>query len=137
MYLQPKLHKKANLSYHFSGWIRYPAFIVLLFFQTSIESTLRGRSEEDTIQTVVVVAHYDAHAAAPGESERSPRFSRAWFFVRPLNIRMQLFSILSYNEEQLPYPSQVFLLLRPCRTGSKSTKFYLEDNKPLSLWCMV
>ena len=33
-------------------------------------------------------------------------------FVRPLNKGMQLSSTLSYSQEQLPYPSQVFLLLR-------------------------
>ena len=34
-------------------------------------------------------------------------------FVSPLNKGTQLSSALSYNQEQLHYPSQVFLLLRP------------------------
>ena len=34
-------------------------------------------------------------------------------FVRPLNKGTQLLSTLSYNQEHLPYPSQVLLLLRP------------------------
>ena len=41
-------------------------------------------------------------------------------FVRPLNIGTQLFSTRSYNQEQLPYPSQVFSLLRSLWTGSES-----------------
>ena len=40
-------------------------------------------------------------------------------YVRPLNKGMQLSSTLSYSQEQLPYPSKVFLLLRPWWTGSK------------------
>ena len=44
-------------------------------------------------------------------------------FVRPLNKGTQLFSTLSYNQEQLPYPSQVFLQLTPWWTGNKPLMF--------------
>ena len=45
---------------------------------------------------------------------------KANLFVRSPNKGTQLFSTLSYNKAQLPWPSQVSLLLGPLWTGSKS-----------------
>ena len=51
--------------------------------------------------------------ASDKASQGKPKPKCPIYFVRPLNKGMQLFSTLSYNQEQLPFPGQVFLLLSP------------------------
>ena len=62
-----------------------------------------------------------------GQKDNLTRKKRYIFFVRPhhrfvhpVKKGTQLFYTLSYEQEQLSCPIQVFLLLRPLWTGSKS-----------------
>ena len=76
----------------------------------------------DAINFKIVARHLPsprAHDLGLTHNFQTQALNFFWFvrshhhFVRPLNKGTQLSSTLSYSQEQLPYPSQVLLLLRP------------------------
>jgi len=90
--------------------------------QTSIEAVLRGQNDGD--KTVVVVAHYDAIAAAPGLSFGADSNGSG---VTVLLELVRIFSKIYSNPKTRPPTNLVFLLSAAGKWNFYGTKRWLEE----------